>query len=298
MLSVAQVLLQIFCDVGFPKIVQSDNGKEFVNELMAKVCDQSHIDHRLITPYHPRANGLAERFVQTAKNGIYKLLQGREQDWAQYVPQVQLFMNSKVATLHGSTPYSLMFGRKHNSFSDHSHVELAKLSLEELDARLKALSLLVYPAIHGSPAKRTLFRDKNVGKSAATQATENTFPPGSFVMAKDELRTAKAQPRYLGPFSVIRRNRGGAYVLRDAAGNMLKRAPEALKQVTINREFGDSSNVERVLDHRGKRSEREYLVKWQGQSDSHNSWVKVEDFDGQASIQSYWKKQNCTNPRA
>jgi transposase InsO family protein len=298
MLSVAQQLVQIFCDIGFPRIVQSDNGKEFVNELMSKVCDETHIDHRLITPYHPRANGLAERFVQTAKSSIYKLLQGREQDWARYVPQVQLFMNSKVATLHGSTPYSLMFGRKHNSFSDHSHAELDKMTHEDLDARLRALSQLVYPAIHGSHAKSTLLRDKNVGKSKATTATANTFPSGSFVMAKDELRTAKAQPRYLGPFTVIRRNRGGAYVLRDAAGNMLKRAPEALKQITINREFGDSTNVERVLDHRGTRQEREYLVKWQGQDDSHNSWVKVQDFDGQASIQTYWKKQNCTNPRA
>jgi transposase InsO family protein len=298
MVAVARQLVQIFCDVGFPKIVQSDNGKEFVNELMRHVCTESHIDHRLITPYHPRANGLAERFVQTAKSAIFKLLKGREQDWALYVPQVQLFINTKVAALHGSTPYSLMFGRKHNSFSDHSHVELDKMTHVDLDARLLALTQLVYPAMKVAKAINTAAKSLPTGHQEAGEKRHDTFSPGTYVMAKDELRTAKAQPRYLGPFLVIRRNRGGAYILQDAAGNALKRAPEALKQVTINREFGDSANVERVMDHRGHRHEREYLVKWQGLDSSHNSWVKVKDFDNQAGIQNYWKKQNCANPRA
>jgi hypothetical protein len=298
MQAVARQLVQIFCDVGFPKIVQSDNGKEFVNELMHHVCTESNIDHRLITPYHPRANGLAERFVQTSKDAIFKLLKGREQDWALYVPQVQLFINTKVAALHGSTPYSLMFGRKHNSFSDHSHAELDKMTHEDLDARVRVLTQLVYPAMKATKAINTAAKGLPTGQQDASEERVDTFPPGTYVMAKDELRTAKAQPRYLGPFLVIRRNRGGAYILKDAAGNALKRAPEALKQVTINREFGDSANVEKIMDHRGHRHEREYLVKWQGLDPSHNSWVKVKDFDDQAGIQNYWKKQNCTNPRA
>lgn len=76
--SVALNLLSIFIDFGFPKILQSDNGAESVNTVIAALTSEFAIDHRLVTPYHPRANGLAERFVQTACRSIKKLLEGDE----------------------------------------------------------------------------------------------------------------------------------------------------------------------------------------------------------------------------
>jgi hypothetical protein len=205
-------------------------------------------------------------------------------------------MNSKVATLHGSTPYSLMFGRKHNAFTDHTQVELGAMTREALDARLNVLTHLVYPATNRHGAKGPLLTTGK-GTEPHSPPKGDTFPPGTFVMAKDELRTSKAQPRYLGPFRVVRRNRGGAYILMDAANNPLTRAPEALKQVSINREFGDSSTVEGVIDHRGKRHDLEYLVKWLGLDSTRNSWVKARDFDSQGCILAYWKKQAITTPR-
>jgi hypothetical protein len=57
-----------------PKIL-TDNGKEFTDRFCAtgkrtptgshpfdRVCSQHHIEHRLITPRHPRTNGMIERF--------------------------------------------------------------------------------------------------------------------------------------------------------------------------------------------------------------------------------------------
>jgi transposase InsO family protein len=76
-------------------IIQTDNGKEFVSALVQTWTTAAGIDHRLISPYHPRANGLAERNVQTAKATIYKHLKGKEGDWAMYVPQVQFFMTRR-----------------------------------------------------------------------------------------------------------------------------------------------------------------------------------------------------------
>src|SRR5262249_11983552 len=103
--TVARVLLHIFADVGFPKIIQSDNGSEFVNALITNVTKAVGIDHRLVTPYHPQANGLVERNVQTAIAAIRKQLRGAKQEWTRYVAGVQLAMNSKVAAIHGSTPF-------------------------------------------------------------------------------------------------------------------------------------------------------------------------------------------------
>ena len=74
--SVAMAFLSIFIDFGFPKILQSDNGTEVVNTVIKTLTNDFHIDHRLVTPYHPRANGFAERFVQTACRAIKKIWRG------------------------------------------------------------------------------------------------------------------------------------------------------------------------------------------------------------------------------
>jgi transposase InsO family protein len=78
--TVARALLDILFNFGLPKILQSDNGKEFVNKIVDEFANLANIDHRLITAYHPPANGAAERMVQTTSQVIYKQLCGRDQD--------------------------------------------------------------------------------------------------------------------------------------------------------------------------------------------------------------------------
>ena len=118
--SVAEALFLIFTDFGFPRVIQSDNGTEFVNQLMDYLTKQAGIDHRLVTKYHPRANGLAECFDQSSCRAIHKLLFGEDWLWDRFVPAVQIFLNSKIASAHGSAPFSVMFGRLINQFEDFS----------------------------------------------------------------------------------------------------------------------------------------------------------------------------------
>ena len=42
--TVALTLLEIFCDVGFPKIVQSDRGTEFCNQVLDCIVETANID--------------------------------------------------------------------------------------------------------------------------------------------------------------------------------------------------------------------------------------------------------------
>ena len=84
-ISVARALFEIFATVGFPRIVGSDNGTEFVNEIMQELCRVSCIDHRLISAYHHRANGIAERAIRTTSTTIYKMLEGQRDQWDRYL---------------------------------------------------------------------------------------------------------------------------------------------------------------------------------------------------------------------
>ncbi|SAL97783.1 hypothetical protein [Absidia glauca] len=70
--SVVTTIIPVFCDFGIPTILQSDNGKEFANQVMTRFKLKAGFDHRLITPYYPQGNGSAERTVGTSMRLIKK----------------------------------------------------------------------------------------------------------------------------------------------------------------------------------------------------------------------------------
>ena len=116
-LTVAKTLFDIFTTVGFPRVLQSDNGREFVNEVVKAMTEQMGVQHRLVTPYHPRGNGVAENHVKTACNVIRKEIKGDKAAWASHVPMAQIAMNTRIVALHNSTPFSLFFARRFNGIT-------------------------------------------------------------------------------------------------------------------------------------------------------------------------------------
>ena len=60
-------LSQIFARFGIPKTLVSDNGPEFVSGDLKQWCESLGIKKKESPVYHPRANGLDERAVQTVK---------------------------------------------------------------------------------------------------------------------------------------------------------------------------------------------------------------------------------------
>src|SRR6266498_3375994 len=64
---------EIICRFGASRILQSDRGIYFVNELIQKLTKRFKIKHSLSSPYHPQSNRLVERFNKTLCKGIAKL---------------------------------------------------------------------------------------------------------------------------------------------------------------------------------------------------------------------------------
>ena len=48
---------EIFTRFGVPREIVSDNGPQFISNLVQDVMEQYKIWHRKSTPYHPQANG-------------------------------------------------------------------------------------------------------------------------------------------------------------------------------------------------------------------------------------------------
>ena len=63
-------LSQIFASLGIPRVLVSDNGPEFVSSDLKQWCESLGLKKMESFIYHPRANGIAERAVQTVKWAI------------------------------------------------------------------------------------------------------------------------------------------------------------------------------------------------------------------------------------
>jgi len=295
--TVAPILFKLFCSVGFPKIIQSDNGSEFVNEIIHHLVSTMNVDHRLTTPYHPRANGVAERHVRSFKDLLKREIEGESTLWDIHLPMTQLQLNTRVAHLHSSTPFSLFFGRSFAGITDFSSAESHLLTDEQLEERLKYLTVLVFPAVS---EKSTQTQKDMIAKFNRTHRLVQ-FPPGSFVMVTDAPAEG-FEPPYEGPFKVIRQTTRGSYVLRDAMNRVLARnyAPEQMKLVTqsIDAEShqDDHHEVEKILSHRDTKGGRLYTVKWKGYDEQHNSEIPFANFDSPATVTAYYNRINDFNP--
>jgi transposase InsO family protein len=292
--SVAQALLRLFCDIGFPKVLQSDNGGEFVNEVMSVMKKISGIDERLISAYHHRSNGIAERAIQSTSHAVYKSIGGLNTQWDDYLPHIQHAFNTRVIELHGSSPYSLMFGRAPNTFSDYRDTDTQLEKEEDRERRLIFLNSIVFPAVFEKVGRAHSKRQEYFAKTH--RMLKEDFPAGAQVMVRDELKSAKHQPTFEGPFTVLRRKMSGNYELKGIDGTTYVRSPWVLKLVSpeimkgINVSDTLYAAVDYIVEHRDLQDgRRQFRVRWEKQGPELDSWLFQDDFIDYGPLQKYSK---------
>jgi transposase InsO family protein len=70
--AVCLVLLRWFCEVGFPRVLKSDNGPQFRGPFK-DWCDEYSVEHVTSSPYNAQSNGLAEAAVKGMKHLLVKV---------------------------------------------------------------------------------------------------------------------------------------------------------------------------------------------------------------------------------
>lgn len=108
----AAAAAQILCRFGAPAEVVTDGGGEWeaqFDELLASCF----VDHRVTSPHHPQANGLAERIVQVVKRSLRKLCESRvTTQWDEQLPWVALGYRCSKQSSTGCSPYELLYARQ------------------------------------------------------------------------------------------------------------------------------------------------------------------------------------------
>jgi len=298
--TIAQVLFRIFCEIGFPKILQHDNGTEFLNDILKALKHISKIDERIISPYHHRSNGVVERSNRTTADMIYKAVEGMIRDWDSHLPKVQWAHNTRVVELHGSSPYSLMFARQPNDLIDYREKDLHIESIEDRNIRLEFLNAIVFPTILEKVKQKQITRNEAFNR--VNKMLTKEFAPGAYVMIREELRSAKSEPRYEGPFLVVRRQQSGNYLLKGMDDTEYIRPPNVLKLVSpeivkgLRVEDTFFAAVERIVaDRVDDNGEAWFKVRWKGQLECNDSWLRKEDFVDYGPILKYTRVSKAEN---
>jgi len=110
-----QKLRSMFATHGLPRTVVSDNDSVFTSSEFEKFLQNNGIRHIRTASYHPASNRLAERAVQTLKEGLKKLNDGC------LATKLFRFLLQYGITSHtttGQSPAQLLMGR-----SLHSHLD-------------------------------------------------------------------------------------------------------------------------------------------------------------------------------
>ena len=98
----------VFATHGLPRTIVSDNGPSFTSDEFKKFMQANGIRHITSAPYHPSTNGLAERAVQTVKQGL-KQINGNSVE-----EKLSKFLLKYRITPHTTTgipPSELLMGR-------------------------------------------------------------------------------------------------------------------------------------------------------------------------------------------
>ena len=115
-------LRSMFATHGLPRVVVSDNGSVFTSSEFKEFMTKNGIRHIKTAPYHPASNGLAERAVQTLKEGLKKLSSGcLETKLCRFLFQYRITPH----TTTGQSPAQLLLGRQLRSHLDQLHPDLA-----------------------------------------------------------------------------------------------------------------------------------------------------------------------------
>ena len=115
-------LRHMFATHGLPEVLVSDNGTGFTNTEFKEFLKRNGIEHRTTTPYHTSSNGLAERAVQTLKDGLRKMKGPIEIRLDRFLMKYRLTPHATT----GKAPAELLMGRRIRSHMDLLHPTTAQ----------------------------------------------------------------------------------------------------------------------------------------------------------------------------
>ena len=211
---------------GAPRILLSDNGKEYINKLMQSMAKDYGIYHAQTPPYHAQANP-TERVNRSLKTMIVAFLGQDHRDWDLHVKEFRFAYNTATHSTTKYTPAFLNFGREplvKNSlkFFQEKDLKIESSSQEDWVTRLGRVR-----AIRGWVAENMNLAHDRQAKLWNEKHRNIVYNVGDKVLSRSRVLSSAAKninakliPKFKGPFVISRVLSPLVYELSDENGRV------------------------------------------------------------------------------
>uniref|UniRef100_A0A2N9FH63 Uncharacterized protein n=1 Tax=Fagus sylvatica TaxID=28930 RepID=A0A2N9FH63_FAGSY len=100
----------VICRFGIPRVLVSDNGKQFDNPRFRQFSQELGIHNHYSSPGHPQANGQVEVTNRSLLKLIKTRLEGAKGLWPEELPSILWAYRTTVRIPTGETPFRMTFG--------------------------------------------------------------------------------------------------------------------------------------------------------------------------------------------
>ena len=184
-----------------PKIINSDNGREFDAQIVKTFLARHHIRQVFIHAYQPKSNAIAERNVRKTKTRLFAILrQQQTRRWLEQLPHVQANINSSRSRSTGYTPDQVRDAAVARTPDDEAILanaasRLKRLAIQRLDkAQTKARRM---ETIHVGDTVRVSYESiKTERKSVMRKSYLGEWSESRFVVTHISPGSAINMPHY------------------------------------------------------------------------------------------------------
>ena len=211
---VAEELVQVFSRVGIPEEILTDQGTNFMSQLLAEVYKFLRIKPIRTSPYHPQTDGLVERFNKTLKTMVRKMAISEGRDWDTLLPYVLFAYREVPQASTGFSPFELLYGREVRGPLD----VLRETWEEPTSGGENVISYVL--SMREKLATMSAIARENMERAQATQKTwydrtarTRGFKPGDRVLVLLPTSTHKLRAQWQGPYRVVSKLGEANYVV-------------------------------------------------------------------------------------
>lgn len=220
----------IICRHSAPKAILTDNGTQFTSQILEHLTNNMQIKRKFSTPYHPKTNGLIERFNKTLCSCLSKLVYQFKRNWDEVLPSALFAYRSTINSTTKYTPFFLLYGRtprfpseldppvKPEQLSDKNFEKLVVKLAKELEIRVIKYQTIASENIQKAQKKQKQYHDNRI-------TTNNThkFQIGDLVLKELVQKKDKLDLNMDGPYYIHQAFPNGVYKLRNIDGKVLRR---------------------------------------------------------------------------